>query len=263
MGILNVTPDSFSDGGRYVDVDQALDRAAAMIEEGADIVDVGGESTRPGAQAIEEAEEIRRVLPVIDRLVRTHDVPVSIDTRNAAVAEAALEVGAHIVNDVSAGTASPGLLEAVACHGAGLVLMHMRGTPETMQDRPAYEDVVGAVAAYLGERIEAARSAGSARDALVIDPGFGFGKTAAHNLELLRGIPRLAELGYPMMIGLSRKRFLGELLGREVNERLAGGLGAQAFAVLQGAQILRVHDVKETCDLVRILARINVVRSYD
>lgn len=254
MGILNVTPDSFSDGGRYADVDHACGHAENMVEAGADIIDVGGESTRPGAAAVDEATELRRVLPVIERIVQSHDVAVSIDTRKAAVAEAALDAGAHIVNDVSAGTANPELLAIAASRGAGLVLMHMQGTPQTMQKEPFYADVVGEVAGYLGERIRAARTAGSAREALVVDPGIGFGKTLAHNLELLRGIPRLAALGYPVLVGLSRKRFLGELLGRAVDERLAGGLGAQAYAVMNGARILRVHDVKETCDAARVLA---------
>jgi len=251
MGILNVTPDSFSDGGRFKDEERAVARAMEMIEEGADLIDVGGESTRPGADAVDPDEELRRVIPVIEQICRQSEVPVSIDTTKAEVAEAALGVGACIVNDVS-GAADPAMVDLVAQSGAGLVLMHMQGTPRTMQAAPEYEDVTRDVVEFLDDRIASVVSRGLGREQVCVDPGIGFGKTLSHNLELLRGLAAFQELGRPVLVGLSRKSFLGQLTGREVGDRLAGSLAGLVYAITRGAHILRVHDVKESCDTARI-----------
>jgi len=253
MGILNVTPDSFSDGGRYADLERALARGQAMLAEGAAIVDVGGESTRPGADPVGADEEAARVVPVIEGLAGC-GAAVSIDTTKAAVALAALAAGACIVNDVSACTADAAMAEVVAETGAGVVLMHMRGTPRTMQAAPLYEDVVDEVREYLAERVAAVGAAGVARQAIAIDPGIGFGKTVAHNLALLANLDRLGDC--PLVVGLSRKSFLGVLTGREVDERLAGSLAGLACAVWQGAQVLRVHDVRASVDAAAVAAAI-------
>ena len=255
MGILNVTPDSFSDGGRYAEVPAAVARGVAMAEEGALILDVGGESSRPGAASVPEDEELRRVIPVVRALSREVQVLISVDTTKAAVAERALEAGAHIINDISAGTADPGMVDVTRRHRAGVVLMHMRGTPRTMQEQPVYAKVVDEVAGYLAERLRVFADAGLGPDQLAVDPGICFGKTVDHNVELLRGIPELLRLGRPVMIGVSRKSFLGKLTGRDVADRLAPSLGALAYAVQQGAHVLRVHDVKESCEVVRLLAK--------
>jgi dihydropteroate synthase len=253
MGVLNVTPDSFSDGGAYRSRNDAVARALQMVEEGADMIDVGGESTRPGAEAVTVEEEIARTIPLLEVLREKTDVALSIDTTKSEVASRALAAGADIVNDVSALTFDPDMIGVVASTGAGVVLMHMRGDPRTMQVNPAYDQVVSEVAAYVRERVAACVAAGIEPDRLAVDPGIGFGKTVDHNLALLRGLPVLAALGRPLLIGLSRKSFLGALTGRGVDDRLAAGLGAQAFAVMSGAHLLRVHDVKETCDAVRIV----------
>lgn len=254
MGILNVTPDSFSDGGSYADANAAVDCALAMAAEGADIIDIGGESTRPGAEPVPEAEEIRRTVQVIEKIRAHSSVPISIDTMKAAVARCALEAGADIINDVSALSADDRMAVTAAETGAGVVLMHMKGSPRTMQNNPLYTDVVGEVCAYLQERIAAAVEHGISRDRLVADPGIGFGKTTEHNLDLLRGLPQLAECGAPLLVGASRKRFIGELTGKEnPHDRLAGSLGTAAWAAMQGAHILRVHDVIQTCDVCRIV----------
>ena len=253
MGILNVTPDSFSDGGRHLTLESALARGQAMAEQGACILDIGGESTRPGADEVPVAEETRRVVPVVRALLETTGAAISVDTQKAAVAREGLAAGAHIINDVSALTHDPAMVEVVAEAEAGVVLMHMRGTPATMQDQPRYRDVVGEVLAYLEARLTACDQAGIPRTRLAVDPGIGFGKTADHNFALLRGLPRLAELGCPVVLGVSRKSFLGARSGRQPNDRLAAGLGAQAYAVLNGAHILRVHDVIETCDAIQIV----------
>lgn len=256
MGILNVTPDSFSDGGRYADAGAAIAAGCRMAAEGADLLDVGGESTRPGAREVPADEELRRVVSVIEGLRRTVDIPISIDTRHACVAEAALAAGADIINDVSAFTHDPAMAGLAAASGAGVVLMHMRGQPATMQEAPVYRDVVAEVAAYLAARVRAAEAAGVLRDAVVVDPGIGFGKTLEHNLALLRHLPALAAAGCPVLVGLSRKRFLGEITGRPVDRRLAAGLAAQAWATLRGASVLRVHDVMEACDAAAVLAKL-------
>ena len=251
MGVLNVTPDSFSDGRRFVDVTSALDHAARMIDAGADIIDVGGESTRPGAAPVSANEEMHRILPIIEALV-TRGARVSVDTSKPEVIRAALGVGAHLVNDVRA-LQSAGALEAAVSGSAAICLMHMQGTPSTMQEAPTYQNVVDEVTAFLKVRVDACVAAGIGRDRLIVDPGFGFGKTLDHNLELLRGLPKIAAAtGLPILAGLSRKSMLSTLTGRTVNERLAGSL-ALAFAALDGgAHIIRCHDVAETCDVVKV-----------
>ncbi|HVJ75555.1 MAG TPA: dihydropteroate synthase [Casimicrobiaceae bacterium] len=250
MGILNVTPDSFSDGGRFEDVARALDHARAMLADGADIVDVGGESTRPGAAAVDEATEIARVLPVVEALAREGAL-VSVDTMKPAVMRAALAAGAAMVNDVRA-LQAPGALEAVAASGAAVCLMHMRGTPASMQQAPEYGDVVAEVRDFLGARAQACEDAGIARERIVVDPGFGFGKTRAHNLELLDRLGEFATLGYPVLAGWSRKSTLGAITGRGEEERLAASVAAAVLAVERGASIVRVHDVRETVDAVAV-----------
>ena len=250
MGILNVTPDSFSDGGRFEDVARALDHARAMLADGADIVDVGGESTRPGAAAVDEATEIARVLPVVEALAREGAL-VSVDTMKPAVMRVALAAGAAMVNDVRA-LQAPGALEAVAASGAAVCLMHMRGTPASMQQAPEYGDVVAEVRDFLGARAQACEDAGIARERIVVDPGFGFGKTRAHNLELLDRLGELATLGYPVLAGWSRKSTLGAITGRGEEERLAASVAAAVLAVERGASIVRVHDVRETVDAVAV-----------
>jgi dihydropteroate synthase len=252
MGILNVTPDSFSDGGRFLDPEAAVAHALRMVEDGADVIDVGGESTRPGSDPVPAEEERARVIPVIERLAAACPVALSVDTRKPEVAEAALAAGACIVNDVSAGR-SEGMFDVVRAAGAGMVLMHMLGEPKTMQEAPRYDDVVGEVAAFLRERLEAATAAGIEPEALVVDPGIGFGKTLEHNLLLLRHLETLTELGRPVLVGPSRKRFIGAILGLPEDERDEGTLGAVAWAVTRGASIVRVHDVRSTVRALRVL----------
>lgn len=250
MGIVNVTPDSFSDGGRFLDHGAAVEHARALLAEGADLLDLGGESTRPGASPVPVEEELRRVLPVVEALADAR-VPLSIDTRKPEVALAALEAGASIVNDVQA-LAAPGMAEVCAEHRAGVVLMHMQGTPETMQRDPRYGDVVGEVAAFLRERARAAEEAGIARDRIALDPGLGFGKTADHNVQLLRELRKLKGLGYPVLVGHSRKSFLGKLAGADTPDaRLHGGLAVASIAIAHGADILRTHDVRATVQAAR------------
>ena len=252
MGVVNVTPDSFADGGRYLDRRAAVAHGLALAAEGADLLDVGGESTRPGATDVEEAIELDRVLPVIEELAAATDVPVSVDTRKAAVARAALHAGAAIVNDVSAGRDDPDLLGVAADAGVPLVLMHMQGTPATMQDDPRYHDVLAEVEAFLRERCAAAEAAGVASDALVVDPGIGFGKRDEHNYALLGGLARLTHLGHPLMVGTSRKGFIGRALDLPVEERLEGTAATVVWAVERGARIVRVHDVAPMVRTVRM-----------
>jgi dihydropteroate synthase len=255
MGVLNVTPDSFFDGGRYADRQRALDHAHRMLDDGAAIIDIGGESTRPGAKPTAEAEELDRVLPLFEALRADCDargVPLSVDTRKPAVMRAAIAAGASMVNDIGALRAD-GALDAVATSGAAVCLMHMQGEPLTMQKNAAYEDdVVAVVAAFLSERAQACEQAGIAHGHIAIDPGFGFGKTLAHNLELLRRLPEIVALGYPVVAGLSRKSTIGTLTGRPVEERGAGSLAAALAAVARGASLLRVHDVRETVDALNV-----------
>ena len=251
MGVVNVTPDSFSDGGRFLDTERAIAHAVQLIEEGADILDVGGESTRPGAAPVGAQEEADRVLPVLEALADA-GVPISIDTRHAQLMRAALERGASMINDIQALT-GPGALDAVRESDCAICLMHMQGEPGTMQMAPAYTDVVSEVQEFLRTRIDACIDAGIARERLVIDPGIGFGKTARHNLELLRGLCRLSELCLPILIGLSRKALLGRITGRDVNNRLAGSVSAAVLAAERGAAIVRVHDVAATRDALLVL----------
>jgi dihydropteroate synthase len=251
MGVLNVTPDSFSDGGRFADVTAAVAHALRMVEEGAALLDVGGESTRPGAHAVSAEEEIYRVVPVIEALVAHTKVPISVDTSKPAVMTAAVRAGATLINDVRA-LREPGALEAAADTGAAICLMHMQGEPRTMQVDPRYDDVVAEVRSFLHERAEACRAAGIARDRLAIDPGIGFGKRLEHNLALLADLPALVGLGWPVLIGVSRKSMFGALLGRAVDERVAGGVAMTTAAVLNGASILRTHDVAPTVDAVKV-----------
>jgi dihydropteroate synthase len=253
MGILNVTPDSFSDGGLHLGLPQALEHAQRMAAEGAAIVDVGGESTRPGAAAVDEAEELRRVIPVVERLAADLPVPVSVDTRKPAVMRRALAAGAAMVNDVAA-LAAPGAVEALAESGAAVCLMHMQGEPGTMQQAPRYDDVVAEVRGFLRARVAHCLAAGIARERIAVDPGFGFGKTLAHNLALLQALPALAADGQPVLVGLSRKSLVGQLTGRATGDRLAGSLALAVLAVARGARIVRAHDVAPTVDALRIAA---------
>ena len=262
MGILNVTPDSFSDGGKFIDPEQAVERGLQMVAEGADIIDIGGESTRPGSKPVSASEEIARTVPIIQKLRAETGALISIDTRNAETARAAVAAGADIINDISA-LADPGMAAVAAETGAGLVLMHMLGTPETMQNDPHYGDVVAEVRSFLEERTAFAIARGVAPEQIALDPGIGFGKTNEHNLALLRGIPALAAAGRPVLIGASRKGFIGRLTGCAPADRLAGSLAVAAFSILRGAQILRVHDVKESCDAARLVDTLRAQGTHD
>ncbi len=250
MGIVNVTPDSFSDGGRYLDRGAAIEHGIELAAAGADVLDVGGESTRPGAAAVGVEEELARVLPVIEALASAGH-RVSVDTSKAAVAERALAAGATIVNDVTA-LGDPAMAAVCADAGCGLILMHMKGTPRTMQDDPTYDDVLVEVRDFLAERLAAAVAAGVAAERVWVDPGIGFGKTVDHNLELIERLGELRELGRPVVLGASRKAFLGELTGREVSDRLAASLAVAVLGVASGAEVLRVHDVAATRDAVTV-----------
>ncbi|MBM4354517.1 MAG: dihydropteroate synthase [Deltaproteobacteria bacterium] len=253
MGVVNVTPDSFSDGGSFASTDAAVARALELAELGADVIDIGGESTRPGSQGVALEEELSRVIPVVERVVREVSVPVSVDTHKAEVARRAVDVGAAIVNDVTALRGDPQMARTVARAKVPIVLMHALWPPATMQEQPAYVDVVEDVAWFLEERARFAMGFGIERDRIVVDPGIGFGKTLEHNLALLRDLPRLAALGYPLLVGPSRKSFLGMLLDRPVDQRLAGTAGAVALCAALGAHLVRVHDVREMRDVVRVV----------
>jgi dihydropteroate synthase len=251
MGILNVTPDSFSDGGRYQALEFAVERAEQMIKDGVDIIDIGGESTRPGSPSVPVDEELRRVMPAIYAL-RELGYPLSIDTCKPEVMREAIIAGADMINDVN-GFQAPGAIEAVKGSDCGLCVMHMQGTPQDMQARPDYEDVVAEVIAFLRERVDALLASGVARERITIDPGFGFGKSVEHNYALLRSISRMeSELGLPVLAGLSRKSMIGAVTGRSVEQRLAGSLAGALAAVAQGARIVRVHDVAETVDALKV-----------
>lgn len=261
MGILNVTPDSFSDGGAHYSADQAYARAMQMAEDGADIIDIGGESTRPGSDYVEIDEELARVLPVIRSLASKIQVPMSIDTRRAAVARAAIDAGCRMVNDVSA-CGDPEMPAVVRDAGTPIILMHMKGDPREMQVNPHYDDVVAEVCRFLAERAEFVEQQGVQNDMIVIDPGIGFGKRFRDNLDLLRAAEPLRSLGYPVMIGASRKRFLGELLDVEPHDRLSGSLAVAAWCLKNRLDIVRVHDVKETAGLFRVLDAIDHPEDY-
>ncbi len=255
MGILNVTPDSFSDGGRFADPERAIGHARVMIDEGAAIIDIGGESTRPGSLAVGVDEELDRVIPVVRRLGEISGAFISVDTSKPEVMRAAIDAGAHMINDVNALRAD-GAPEACAAGGVGVCLMHMQGAPRDMQDDPRYDDVVTEVAAFLEGRVAACTEAGIGRDRIVVDPGFGFGKTLQHNLDLLRHLDAICAMGLPVLAGLSRKSMLYSILGRPVDERLPGSLALAALAVSRGASIIRAHDVAETVDAVRVAAAV-------
>ncbi len=256
MGILNVTPDSFSDGGQYQELDRALQQAKAMVEHGARIIDVGGESTRPGAAEVSLEDELARVIPIIEKIAAELDVAISIDTSKPEVMRQAIAAGAHIINDIRA-LQEEGALAVAAELGVPVCLMHMQGQPRTMQSNPVYDDVTGDVIGFFRQRIDACLHAGIARDNLILDPGFGFGKTLAHNYQLLAEIEQLHEFNLPLLVGVSRKSMIGNLLDRKPNERLAGSLACATFAASKGAQILRVHDVQETADALAVVAQIN------
>ena len=251
MGVINVTPDSFSDGGRHLAADVAIRSALQMLCDGASIVDIGGESTRPGAAPVPDQEQLDRVLPVIEGLRRETDAPIGIDTGSAVVMRESVAAGADLINDVYA-LRLPGALDAAAASGAAVCLMHMQGIPETMQDAPSYDHLPGDVVAFLRERVEACREAGIDRDRVLVDPGFGFGKTDEHNLVLLAKLAALRTLGLPVLVGLSRKGTLGRLTGRPLGERLAAGVAAAVMAVERGASIVRTHDVGATVDALKI-----------
>ncbi|MBK5936227.1 dihydropteroate synthase [Halorhodospira halophila] len=253
MGVLNVTPDSFSDGGHFLDLEQARAHARRMVAEGADLIDVGGESSRPGAPPVPLEQELERVVPVVEALAREVDCPISVDTYKPEVAREAVAAGAGLINDIRA-LQEPGAAEAAAGLGVPVCLMHMQGQPRTMQDAPSYNDVVTEVAECLAERMAAAEEAGLPRERMLLDPGFGFGKTLEHNYQLLRHLDRIVALGPPVLVGMSRKSMIGKLLDRPVEERLPGSLAAAAVAVFQGARIIRAHDVGATADAVRVAA---------
>ncbi len=256
MGVLNVTPDSFSDGGRYLDTGRAVERALQMAREGAQIIDIGGESTRPGAAEVPAEVECDRVLPVIGKLAGKLDRPISIDTRKALVAERALDAGAAMVNDVSAMTFDPEMAAVIARYRAAVVLMHMRGTPATMQRMARYGDVFGEVSRYLAQRARVAQSAGIAKSRIILDPGIGFAKQTSHNLKLLAGLPRLRRLGYPLLVGVSRKNFIRQIAGVGQEELIFGTAAAVSLAVVAGAAIVRVHDPGPIAAAVRVAAAI-------
>lgn len=259
MGVVNVTPDSFSDGGRFLEPEKAIAHGLELVAQGADLLDIGGESTRPGATPVSEAEELRRVLPVIRNLATQVKVPISVDTQKPAVAAAALEAGASIVNDIAANREAPEVWRVIAQSGAGYVCMHMQGTPQNMQVNPVYQDVVADTMGFFRDRLGHLREAGVGAEQVILDVGIGFGKNLEHNLQLLASLGSFTKLGRPLLVGVSRKSFLGTLLNQEVNCRLPGSLAGAVLAVASGAQMIRAHDVAETVAAVRtaeaILAR--------
>ena len=257
MGVLNVTPDSFSDGGTFVTVEQAVDHARQMQAEGADIIDIGAESSRPGAHPIDEREELRRLIPVVEAVRAAVSLPISVDTTKAAVARSAIQAGAAIVNDISALQGDSLMAQLVAETGVGVVLMHMQGTPQTMQQSPRYGNVVEEVMAFLQQRAQVAIACGVRSSQIVLDPGFGFGKLQEHNLRMLAEFEAFTTLGYPVLAGVSRKQFIGNVIRRPVHEREFGNAGAVAVAVLKGAHIIRVHDVRAMKDTAMVVSAIS------
>ena len=257
MGIVNVTPDSFSDGGQHASTDAAIAHGLQLLQDGADVLDIGGESTRPGAEPVSLADELRRVVPVVTGLANQTKCPLSVDTSKAEVARRCLETGAHIINDVSALAGDPGMPAVVQQHRCGIVLMHMQGTPQTMQQNPHYEDVVTEVGQFFAERLQSAGAGGIPPERVVLDPGIGFGKKSKHNLELLARLAEFQTLARPVCLGVSRKGFIGQIVQRPVDQRLAGSLAAVLFAQSRNAvQIVRVHDVRETRDALEVFAAI-------
>ena len=259
MGIINVTPDSFSDGGQFLDPSRAIDQALELVEQRADILDIGGESTRPGAEMVPEDEELRRVLPVIEGLAGKTKIPISIDTQKPAVARAAIQAGALIVNDIAASRSDAEMWEIVAEMRAGYVLMHMQGTPQTMHLAPKYADVVGEVSTFFEDRLKRVQQCGVALEQIVLDPGIGFGKTVQHNLQLLAGLERFTIHQRPLLLGVSRKSFIGKLMGGEVHNRAAGSLACELWAVMNGVQIIRTHDVAATVQALQMVEEIQRV----
>jgi len=256
MGVVNVTPDSFFDGGKYATTDAVVRHALQLTEEGADLLDIGGESTRPGSDSIEAGEELRRLLPVVTAVAKAVTIPISVDTKKSTVARAALEAGAVIINDVTALQADAAMADLVAATGAGVVLMHMRGMPKTMQEAPSYDDVVGEVTEFFRERVMFCRERGIGQDQIVLDPGIGFGKLLVHNLTLLGQLESFAQFGRPILVGVSMKAFIGQVLGRPLEERSWGTAAAIALAVSKGAGILRVHNVRGMKEVVAMAAAI-------
>jgi dihydropteroate synthase len=263
MGIVNVTPDSFSDGGQFLDPQRAVDHGLQLAAEGADIIDVGGESTRPGAESISEAEELRRVLPVIEALAGRTQAPISIDSQKPGVAREALRAGASIINDIAANRAGDEMWELAAETGAGYILMHMQGTPQTMHLAPKYEDVVGEVDQFFADRLRKAESCGIRPEQIVLDPGIGFGKTVQHNLQLLAGLSRFRIRQRPLLLGVSRKSFIGKVVGGEVHDRVPGSIACSVWAILNGVQLIRTHDVAATVQAVRMIEEIQRVNERD
>lgn len=262
MGIVNVTPDSFSDGGRFFSPDKALEQARKLIADGATIIDIGGESTRPGSDPVDVEEEIRRVVPAIEAIHAEFDVVISIDTMKADVMRAAVKAGASLINDVNA-LQGDGALQAVAELDVPVCLMHMQGTPQTMQQQPHYVDVVNEVNNFLSERVAACEAAGISRSRIILDPGFGFGKNARHNLRLMKHLSVITESDLPVLVGVSRKSIIGAMLNVSVEERLAGSLALASIAIWQGAKIIRSHDVRETVQAVRLCEHVMQVNDFD
>lgn len=254
MGILNVTPDSFSDGSRYCDPQRALDHAQQLVAKGADIIDIGGESTRPGAALVPLDEELRRVVPIVERLAGSISIPLSIDTTKAEVARITLAAGAEIINDISGLTFDAEMAPVIAAARAGVVIMHTRGTPAEMQQHTSYHDLVAEVGAYLSAQVQAATSVGISPESIVLDPGIGFGKDVPGNLQLLRDLPAITRLGFPVLIGTSRKGFIGKVLGRDVHQRLHGTAATMAYGLTRGASIFRVHDVQAMREVLDMTA---------
>lgn len=252
MGILNVTPDSFSDGGEYADAERAFERGIALVKNGADILDIGGESSRPGAEPTAEEEEKRRIIPVIQRLSRAIDAAISVDTTKPSVAEAGLDAGAHVINDITGLSGGTTMARLAAESGAGIIIMHMRGTPRTMQSETSYEDLIGEIRGFFRRQVGMALEHGVSREQIVLDPGIGFGKSVEGNLEIIRRAGEFAIDGLPILIGPSRKSFIGEVLGRPVKERIWGTAATVALGIAFGAQIVRVHDVLEMTEVVRM-----------
>lgn len=252
MGIVNVTPDSFSDGGRFFDAEKAIEQAKLLASQGADIIDIGGESTRPGSESVTLGEEMRRVIPVIEGISEEVSIPISIDTCKSEVAKNALDKGASMINDISAMRSDSKIVDAALDHDAPIILMHMKGTPKNMQSNPSYTSVMGEIKEFLRDRVEFAISKGLERDSIIVDPGIGFGKTIEHNYEIIRKLSELKELELPILIGPSRKSFIGNTLGTDVEDRLEGTLATITMCVMNGADMVRVHDVKEVLRVVRI-----------
>ena len=259
MGILNVTPDSFSDGGKHANVTQAVEHAHRMLDDGATFIDIGGESTRPGAPDVSLQEELDRTIPVIEAVAKNSDVVISIDTSKAEVMREAVNAGAGLINDVRA-LQEPGALEAAATAAVPVCLMHMKGQPRTMQNNPEYSDVIEEVSQFLIARTKVCEQAGIAKESILFDPGYGFGKTLEHNYALVKHLPDIMSLGFPVLVGMSRKSMIGNLLNRKVDERLAGSVSLATIVAQMGAQIIRVHDVKETADAVNIVKMLNTIK---